>query len=51
MQYLLKVANEYGISHKKQVLLQSKNLNIYLRFLLYSIQDDKERNEEIIKNK
>ena len=51
MQYLLKVANEYGISHKKQVLLQSKNLNIYLSFLLYSIQDDKERNEEIIKNK
>lgn len=51
MQYLLKVPNGYGISHKKQVLLQSKNLNIYLSFLLYSIQDDKERNEEIIKNK
>ncbi len=51
MQYLLKVPNWYAISHKKQVLLQSKNLNTYLSFLLYSIQDDKERNEEIIKNK
>ena len=37
MQYLLKVPDEYGISHKKQVLLQSKNLNTYLSFLLYSI--------------
>jgi len=46
MQYLLKVLNCYGISHQKQVLLQSKNLNMYLSFLLYSVQDDKERNEK-----